>query len=84
MPYKKQKVILLLFIFTAMSFYWYGCSQEPEKKGVNHRQETGQSEKIYDFSDNPRSAEIIKEKAEKSVNKVDYKCPERWIKTVIY
>jgi len=65
MSYKKQKVILLLFIITAMSLYWYGCSQEPEKKGVKHRQETGQFEKIYDFSDNPRSAEIIKEKAEK-------------------
>jgi len=76
MSYKKQKAILLLFIITAMSFYWYGCSQEPEKKGVKHRQETGQFEKIYDFSDNPRSAEIIKEKAEKSVNKVDYKCPD--------
>jgi len=45
MSYKKQKVILLLFIITAMSFYWYGCSQEPEKKGVKHRQETGQFEK---------------------------------------
>jgi len=76
MSYKKQKVILLLFIITAMSFYWYGCSQEPEEKGVKHRQETGQFEKTYDFSDNPRSAEIIKEKAEKSVNKTDYKCPD--------
>jgi len=76
MSYKKQKVILLLFIITAMSLYWYGCSQESEEKGVNHRQETGQFEKLYNFSDNPRSAEIIKEKAEKAVNKVDYKCPD--------
>jgi len=76
MSYKKQKVILLLFIITAMSFYWYGCSRESEEKGVKHRQETGQFEKIYDFSDNLGSAEIIKEKAEKSVNKVDYKCPD--------
>jgi hypothetical protein len=44
MSYKSQKVILILFIIAAMSFYWYGCSQESEKEGVKEQPETVQVE----------------------------------------
>jgi hypothetical protein len=49
MPYKKQKLILILFIIITISFYWNGCSEE--------------SEQTYNFLGNLGSAEIIAEKA---------------------
>jgi arylsulfatase A-like enzyme len=64
MSYKSQKVILILFIIAAMSFYWYGCSQESEKEGVKEQAEAVQVEKTYNFLDNLGSAEITARKAD--------------------
>jgi len=57
MLYKKQRFILIFFIITAISFYWYGCSQESER-------ETTSVEKKYHFLDNLGSAEVIAENAD--------------------
>ncbi len=59
-----QKIILKLFIITAISFYLYGCSQELEKVDARGPAEKVQVKKRYQFLDYLGGADITTRRAD--------------------
>lgn len=58
MLYQKLKSLLVLFAFTTISFWGWGCSQESDEEQVKG-EEIVLVEKAYDFLDNLRTAEVV-------------------------
>jgi len=64
--YKKQGFMLFLFIIiTAISLFWFGCSQESENESAKLQAETVQVEETYkyNFLDNLGNTDIITKNA---------------------
>ena len=49
MSIKKARFILPIALTVGVSFFWYGCSQELEKKDVRGPAETVQVKNLYHF-----------------------------------
>ena len=82
MSIKKARFILPIALTVGVSFFWYGCSQELEKKDVRGPAETVQVKNLYHFLANLENADIITAKAN-FVEKTNFIINDEW-REVLY